>query len=244
MDAGSRATRAPSASPTTRRTLWATWSTSSCRRWARRSRRTSTFGSVESVKAVSELFLPVAGEVTEVNESLQDEPGEGQHRPVRRGLDGARPARRQGRGGQPAHGRRVRGLSQVGNGVGRRAVRYIPNSPEERQEMLQDGRPRLGRRTLRLDPRGRPPARARSNVPEALSEIELLARFEALAARNTAAAPPELPRRGRLLALRADDRRQPAPALASSSPPTRPTSPKSRRARCKPSSSSRRSSAS
>ncbi len=33
-----------------------------------------TFGSVESVKAVSELFLPVAGEVTEVNGSLNDEP--------------------------------------------------------------------------------------------------------------------------------------------------------------------------
>ena len=33
-----------------------------------------TFGSVESVKAVSELFLPVAGEVTEVNETLNDEP--------------------------------------------------------------------------------------------------------------------------------------------------------------------------
>ena len=33
-----------------------------------------TFGSVESVKAVSELFLPVAGAVTEVNESLSDEP--------------------------------------------------------------------------------------------------------------------------------------------------------------------------
>jgi glycine cleavage system H protein len=33
-----------------------------------------TFGSVESVKAVSELFLPIAGEVTEVNESLNDEP--------------------------------------------------------------------------------------------------------------------------------------------------------------------------
>jgi len=33
-----------------------------------------TFGSVESVKAVSELFLPIAGEVTEVNESLADEP--------------------------------------------------------------------------------------------------------------------------------------------------------------------------
>jgi glycine cleavage system H protein len=32
------------------------------------------FGSVESVKAVSELFCPVAGEIVEVNESLQDEP--------------------------------------------------------------------------------------------------------------------------------------------------------------------------
>jgi glycine cleavage system H protein len=32
------------------------------------------FGSVESVKAVSELFSPVGGEVTEVNETLNDEP--------------------------------------------------------------------------------------------------------------------------------------------------------------------------
>ncbi len=32
------------------------------------------FGSVESVKAVSELFCPVRGEVVEVNETLQDEP--------------------------------------------------------------------------------------------------------------------------------------------------------------------------
>jgi glycine cleavage system H protein len=31
------------------------------------------FGSVESVKAVSEVFLPVAGEVTEVNEPLNDD---------------------------------------------------------------------------------------------------------------------------------------------------------------------------
>jgi len=33
-----------------------------------------SFGSVESVKAVSELFTPVSGEVIEVNEALQDEP--------------------------------------------------------------------------------------------------------------------------------------------------------------------------
>jgi glycine cleavage system H protein len=32
------------------------------------------FGSVESVKAVSEIFTPISGEVVEVNESLQDEP--------------------------------------------------------------------------------------------------------------------------------------------------------------------------
>ena len=31
------------------------------------------FGSVESVKAVSELFTPVAGEVLEINEGLNDE---------------------------------------------------------------------------------------------------------------------------------------------------------------------------
>jgi glycine cleavage system H protein len=34
----------------------------------------STFGSVESVKAVSDLFSPVSGTVAEVNESLKTEP--------------------------------------------------------------------------------------------------------------------------------------------------------------------------
>jgi glycine cleavage system H protein len=33
-----------------------------------------SFGSVESVKAVSEIFTPVSGEVAELNESLNDEP--------------------------------------------------------------------------------------------------------------------------------------------------------------------------
>ena len=33
-----------------------------------------SFGSVESVKAVSEVFTPVAGEVTKINESLAEEP--------------------------------------------------------------------------------------------------------------------------------------------------------------------------
>ena len=33
-----------------------------------------SFGSVESVKAVSEVFTPVTGEVVQINESLADEP--------------------------------------------------------------------------------------------------------------------------------------------------------------------------
>jgi glycine cleavage system H protein len=33
-----------------------------------------SFGSVESVKAVSEIFTPVSGKVAEVNQSLNDEP--------------------------------------------------------------------------------------------------------------------------------------------------------------------------
>ena len=33
-----------------------------------------TFGSVEAVKTVSDLFMPVGGEVTEFNEGLADEP--------------------------------------------------------------------------------------------------------------------------------------------------------------------------
>jgi glycine cleavage system H protein len=32
------------------------------------------FGTIESVKAVSELFLPVAGEIVEINKGLVDEP--------------------------------------------------------------------------------------------------------------------------------------------------------------------------
>lgn len=33
------------------------------------------FGTIESVKAVSEIFLPIAGEVIEINKVLADEPG-------------------------------------------------------------------------------------------------------------------------------------------------------------------------
>lgn len=36
--------------------------------------RNDEFGSIESVKAVSELFLPMGGEVVAVNEALEDSP--------------------------------------------------------------------------------------------------------------------------------------------------------------------------
>lgn len=36
--------------------------------------RGELFGTVEAVKTVSDLFMPVSGEVTEVNEALADEP--------------------------------------------------------------------------------------------------------------------------------------------------------------------------
>lgn len=37
-------------------------------------KKDETFGTVESVKAVSDLFAPLAGEVAEINESLVDAP--------------------------------------------------------------------------------------------------------------------------------------------------------------------------
>ncbi len=42
--------------------------------WARRWRRGRSSAEVESVKTVSELFSPVAGEVVEVNEDLASHP--------------------------------------------------------------------------------------------------------------------------------------------------------------------------
>lgn len=36
--------------------------------------RLEVFGTIEAVKAVSELYCPVAGEVVEVNEALEDDP--------------------------------------------------------------------------------------------------------------------------------------------------------------------------
>jgi glycine dehydrogenase subunit 1 len=68
-------------------------------------------------------------------------------------------------------------------------VRYIPNSPEERQEMLHTVGLNSAEELFDSIP-AEARLRAPLNVPEALSEIELLARFEALAQRNAAARRP------------------------------------------------------
>ena len=64
----------PSASPTTPRRSSETSSSSSCRTLGEIFDEGQEFGTIESVKAVSELFLPVAGEIVEVNKALVDEP--------------------------------------------------------------------------------------------------------------------------------------------------------------------------
>lgn len=45
----------------------------------------ASFGVVESVKAVAELTAPVAGEVTEINENLETEPGQVNESPFENG---------------------------------------------------------------------------------------------------------------------------------------------------------------
>ena len=69
-----RRRRARSASPTTPSSSSVTSCSSSCRRWAATVSQGEAFGTIESVKAVSELFAPVSGEVVERERGLKDSP--------------------------------------------------------------------------------------------------------------------------------------------------------------------------
>ena len=72
------------------------------------------YAEVESVKAVSDVFAPLSGEIVEVNDALTDSPENVNERPLWRGLDGQGPALRPV-GGGPAHGRgRVQGVAPIG----------------------------------------------------------------------------------------------------------------------------------
>ena len=57
-----------------RRTRSATWCSSTCPRSARTYKKGEVAGVVESVKAAADLYMPVDGEVVEVNEALRADP--------------------------------------------------------------------------------------------------------------------------------------------------------------------------
>ena len=67
-------TRPRSASRRTRRTRSATSSSSTCPTSARSFKKGEVAGVVESVKAAADLYMPVGGEVVEVNEALRADP--------------------------------------------------------------------------------------------------------------------------------------------------------------------------
>ena len=67
VDRPQRRPRQESALPTTRSSSSGMSSTWSCPRLATTLKAGQSFGTIESVKAVSELYSPVAGEVVEVN---------------------------------------------------------------------------------------------------------------------------------------------------------------------------------
>ena len=157
----SRATRPSSASPSSPPTSWATSCSSSCPTPGRALEQHATFGVVESVKAVSDLFAPVAGEVDRDQRRARGRARARQRRPVRRGLDAPRPARRRGPGGRAARRGRLRAARRRGLTDAVRPARGRRSSADARGD-----RHRLRRRAVRGHPGGaaRGPA-ARSTRP-------------------------------------------------------------------------------
>ena len=85
------------------------------------------FGTVESVKAVSELYSPVAGEVVEVNAALTAQARGDQQGPPRRGLDDRAEGGRPGRRRRPARRRRLPGPGGQRGEVAAHAVARRPH---------------------------------------------------------------------------------------------------------------------
>ena len=73
------------------------------------------YAEVESVKAVSDVYAPLSGEIVAVNEALAEKPGADQRGPLRRRLAGAGEALR------PLRGRRADGRGRLPGDAGRRA---------------------------------------------------------------------------------------------------------------------------
>ncbi|UVV53516.1 glycine cleavage system protein GcvH [Bacteroides thetaiotaomicron] len=71
-----------------------------------------TFGTIEVVKTISDLFLPLAGEILEQNEALEENPEPGKQRPLRRRLADQDEACRCQGCGRPARCRSIQGSGQ------------------------------------------------------------------------------------------------------------------------------------
>ena len=136
-----------------------------------RSAPETPFGSIESVKAVSELFAPMSGEVTEVNPVLRDHPDVGEQGSAR-DVDRQGPAVESRRRPARCSIRKHMKGSSADAGTIRRTTRRIGSlctAPHRSvtgrsvDEMLAGGRRRLARRADRRGDSGRdPPRRSRS----------------------------------------------------------------------------------
>ena len=94
----------------------------------------ATFGVVESVKAVSDLFAPVGGEVVETNAELAGTPGARQRGPLRGRLDDPGAAGRRGPARRPARRGRLR---RARRRPADRSMPYGPHTPVDRERMLR-----------------------------------------------------------------------------------------------------------
>ena len=124
-----------------------------------------SFGTVESVKAVSEIYSPVSGEVTEINPLLADSPEKINQDPHNAAwlikVKLADPKEVAGLMDAAAYQAYIAEASKGTLGL----MRYLPKSPSERQEMLEAIGVRFDRRSVQVHPREIPPARAASICP-------------------------------------------------------------------------------
>ena len=203
----STATSRRSGSPSTPPSSSVTSSSSSCPTSVGRSSSSATFGVVESVKAVSDLFAPVGGEV------IERERRAGRRSPssstATRTTSGWMVRVRAGRPGRDRQAPRTRRLRRAHRGRLTGAMSYGPHTPEDRARMLgaigvrrcrrrssPTSRSSCGPSPLRLD---EPQSRARARRPPPGPR------------RPQPDRPRLVPRGGRLSPLHAAGRRPDAP---------------------------------
>ena len=138
-----------------------------------------TFGVVESVKAVSDLFAPVGGEVVAIERRPRRQPRARQQRPVRRRLDDPRQGRRRRLARRPPRRGRLRRPDRRGLTA---EMPYGPHTGADRARMLEA----IGIASVDQLFADIPAAlrASRLDLPPPEPELELAARLTALAGRN------------------------------------------------------------